>query len=180
MNKNQIIEYLKKHFWGPVGSVLLHVIVIFLLLVFVQFATKEQAPEVEVEIAEPEQVELEEPEEIEKEIEEVELTDVDIEMPDVESYTDTPTPENLEVDATLDSIETDAADFDAVDIVSDMKSPLVMKGLFSGRSASGRAQGLRQYGGRYGQAIEAAVIKALEWLRDHQLPDGSWEKNMFL
>ena len=68
-------------------------------------------------------------------------------------------------------------DFAALDIRNDIQSPLVMKGLFQGRSAGGRAAGLKNYAGQWGQYTEMSVIKALEWLKKKQNPDGSWNPN---
>ena len=68
-------------------------------------------------------------------------------------------------------------DFAALDVRNDIQSPLVMKGLFQGRSAGGRAAALKNYGGQWGQYTEIAVIKALEWLKRKQNPDGSWGPN---
>jgi hypothetical protein len=72
---------------------------------------------------------------------------------------------------------TTAADVTGFDVVSDATSPLVMKGLYEGRSSGGRGGALARYGGGHGRATESAVIKALEWLKNHQNPDGSWGPN---
>ncbi len=60
------------------------------------------------------------------------------------------------------------------DVISDAASPLVMRGLYEGRSSGGRGGALARYGGGHGRATESSVIKALEWLKNHQNPDGSW------
>jgi hypothetical protein len=55
------------------------------------------------------------------------------------------------------------------------KSPLILKGLagtMANRTAGARAGALRSFGGS-GQG-EAAVMKALRWLKANQSPDGSW------
>ena len=52
-----------------------------------------------------------------------------------------------------------------------------MKGLYAGRSGSGRKAALGKYGGRWGQHTEKAVLKALRWLKENQQPNGSWKKN---
>ena len=46
--------------------------------------------------------------------------------------------------------------------------------LFSGRTSSGRKAALRRYGGD--KATEAAVMRALRWLKTTQNADGSWSK----
>jgi hypothetical protein len=60
------------------------------------------------------------------------------------------------------------------ELLSDIASPVQMVGLMSGRTALSRQAALGKYGG--GDKISGpAVMKALEWLRDHQKPDGSWD-----
>ena len=46
------------------------------------------------------------------------------------------------------------------------------KGHFGGRSKAGRSALVAKYGGN--KNSEAAVRRGLEWLKRHQLPDGSW------
>ncbi len=71
--------------------------------------------------------------------------------------------------------DNDSMDFgSALDIRSDVQGALVMKGLYQGRSASGRAAGLKGYAGRWAGHTEPAVQKALMWLKENQQPDGSW------
>lgn len=166
-------EHMRKkfleHLVGPTGSVIMHVVVFLLALKFVSFVGREEAPEVEVMMMEMEAVDIEELEELKEEIEDLELPDVDVQ---VDVYVDAPVPEEV---SEFESEEPDV-DFDALDVVEEMSSPLVMKGLFSGRSAGGRAGMLNKYGGKWSQVTEAAVQKALQWLKDNQLPDGSWNK----
>lgn len=52
------------------------------------------------------------------------------------------------------------------------KSPLVMKSLYGNRTKGGRNTALSTYGGS--SVTEAAVLKALRWLKAQQRPDGSW------
>jgi hypothetical protein len=68
-------------------------------------------------------------------------------------------------------------DFAALDVMNDVQSPLVMRGLFKGRSAGGRKAMLNQYAGKWGKHTEAAVLRALDWLKEHQGNDGSWGPN---
>ncbi len=53
------------------------------------------------------------------------------------------------------------------------KSPLVMKSLYGNRTKGGRNTALASYGGS--SVTEAAVLKALRWLKEQQKPDGSWQ-----
>lgn len=167
-------EHMRKkvleHLVGPTGSIVLHIVVFLLALKFVQFVGRESTTEVEVMMMEMEAVDIEELEELKEEIEDLEMPDVNV---DVDVYVDAPVPEEV---TEFQSEEPDV-DFDALDVVEEMSSPLVMKGLFSGRSAGGRAGMLNQYGGQWSKATEAAVQKALHWLKDNQKPDGSWNKD---
>jgi squalene cyclase len=58
-----------------------------------------------------------------------------------------------------------------------VKSRLVMKGLYANRTAGGRKGALARYGkgGAGGSATEAAVLRALRWLKKNQESDGSWK-----
>jgi hypothetical protein len=138
---------------------------------FVVFETAEKAPEVEVVIMEPDAQDLEELEEelemledLPEMVDQVDPPDVTIEQeqpPDVEQFAQNE-PE---------------VDFAALDIMNDVQSPLVMRGLFAGRSASGRKAMLNQYAGKWGKYTEQAVVRALEWLKANQKSDGSWSPN---
>jgi len=59
--------------------------------------------------------------------------------------------------------------------VSMVRSPIIMRDIYSHRSEAGRAESLRRFSGRHGRETEAAVIRALEWLKRNQLEDGSWQ-----
>ncbi len=157
--------------YGPTGSVIVHFVVIFLLLTFIQTTRQTVEPEVEVVIMEPDAVELEE----------LELEPEPLEEPPEVVDTVAPPDVNLDMEQPPPVEEFNSSepemDFAALDVVSDVQSPLVMKGLFAGRSAGGRAAALGAYGGRWGQYTEAAVFKALVWLKRNQGADGSWGPN---
>jgi len=156
-----------EHLIGPTGSVILHILLVIALVKFVVFDTREGQTEIEVAMMEMETVDIEDVlDEIEEEIEPLDF-EMDIDMPDVDVDVETPTePEDFtQPEANVE--------FTALD-VQNMDSPLTMQGLYSGRSAAGRAARLRQYGGRWGKHTEAAVIKALNWLKENQLENGSW------
>lgn len=60
-----------------------------------------------------------------------------------------------------------------VDAVMTVVSPVKMKSVFAdNRSASARAKSLRHFGGD--KQTEAAVMRALRWLKTRQNKDGSW------
>lgn len=162
---NRHLRMMLDHVWGPTGSVVLHVVLAILLVRFVTGLREERQRDIEVEVMEAETRDLEE---LKQELEKIKETQVDIKAPDAEIVMDqppevTPTP------------TTPMEDFAALDIKAEVQSPLILKGLFAGRSAEGRAAMGAKFGGRYFGATEAAVLKALEWLKNHQLEDGSWE-----
>ena len=161
------------HMWGPIVGVILNIAVVIIMVKYMVFESKEKTAEIEVIMTEPVETDLED---IQEELEMLE------ELPEMEDV-DIPSDINMEVEAPP-SVDTMAApsmdtavDFAALDISTEVSSPLVMKGLYAGRSASGRTAALGKYGGKYGQHAEKAVVKALRWLKSQQRPDGSWEKN---
>lgn len=160
-----------EHMMGPFGSVLFHVLIIVVAIKFMVFSSQEKSPEIEVMIVEPDAVDLEE---FEKELEKMEelqdMTDV-VAPPDVQMDVDAPMPSE-----DPGPVQEDVMNMADLNVLND-SSPLVMKGLFAGRSEGGRSSALGQYGGRYGQFTERAVIKALEWLKRNQAEDGSWGPN---
>ena len=169
MNLDWRIKKLLEHLWGPTGSVIIHILVVVALIKFMVFRGSEKAPEVEVIIMEPDATELEE---FDKELELLEdLPEVvdTVTPPEVTTITETPP----DVQQSAFNSPDANVDFAALDVQSDVQSPLVMKGLFQGRSSSGRAAMLNEFAGRWGQYTESAVLKALEWLKKHQNPDGS-------
>ncbi len=58
-------------------------------------------------------------------------------------------------------------------LLSDIASPVTMPGLMAGRTVAGRAGALREHGGS--AQTEAAVRRALQWLKENQEEDGSWQ-----
>lgn len=167
IDTKRIVRLILDHIWGPIGSVILHLLVILALLTLITYRVVERPPEIEVVLMEPDAVDLEEFEQELEKLEdlpemveaiappEVSLTEA---PPDIQQFAPEPT-----------------MDFAALDVKQDFASPLVMQGLFAGRSAGGRATSLREYGGQWGQYTEAAVLRALEWLKNRQSPDGSWK-----
>ncbi len=168
---------LKRHAWGPVGSVFFHVLGLVLLIQFSVGVSTEKAPEIEVTMMDTKAEVLEKVEEVVKQ--ELEKP------PEQEVVSDRPT------DATVSTMEVPsdapgsglgnsegagigsgdpslAAGFE----IAMAKSPLVMRGLYSQRTAGGRKGALSAFGGS-GRG-EDAVMRALRWLKENQGPDGSW------
>lgn len=156
---------------GPTGSITLHIIVIALVFIFASSLTKERTSEIEVKMVEIDQKELEDllddlqpPDDL-PEVEAITPPEVDIDMtppPDMTDFTDAPMP-----DAPAE-----------LEIASDAFSPIILTGLVAGnmqnRTGAGQKAAIGKYGGRWGEYAEAAVLRALEWLRINQNPDGSW------
>ena len=150
---------------GPTGSIILHIFIILALVKLVFFATQPDEPDIEVVMMDIETVELEDiKEELELEIDETldELTPPDM-------TADVDVPDLAEEPHVADVLETD---FAQLDLVETIKSPLVLRNIYANRGAAGRKAALRAHGGS--EKTERAVVLALEWLKDHQLEDGSW------
>lgn len=157
---------------GPLGSILIHVGIILAALFLVSTAVKKEEPEIEVQVVEVDDQQLDEiledlkpPEELPDMVDTITPPDVDIDMtppPDVADFTAAPV---------MDTVT-------ELDIASDAISPIIMKNLapgnMSNRSGAGRAAAIGAFGGKWGEYAEAAVLRALEWLRVNQNPDGSW------
>ena len=155
---------------GPTGSIVIHVALILALLFLVDLSVKEKDQEIEVQMVEVDEQKLDElledikpPEEL-PDLTEMTPPEVDIDMtppPDVQDFTAAPIQDTVELEIATDAI-----------------SPIIMKGLapgqMSNRSGAGRAAAIGKYGGNWGQYAEAAVLRALEWLRINQNQDGSW------
>ena len=158
---------------GPAGSILLHVGLLLALFFLVSLATTAPKDEgVEVTVVEPDEMDMDE-----------DLTPDDFEPPPIDDLVEAVTPPEVDMDFQAPDIPDFAADSSMINdvselvIASDVQSPLVMKGLMAGeyanRSGAGRA-GAGGYAGEWAKAAEAAVLRALEWLRINQSKDGSW------
>ncbi len=155
------------HLVGPFGSIVLHVLLIMLAIRFLGMVTEDRTTKIEVQIMEPDAIDLEE---FERELQELQ---------DLQEMTDLITPPDNMFDAppdvsadvpTMDDTSMDLAD---LNVLSDAQSPLVMRGLYEGRSSTGRSRMLGA-AGRWGQDTERAVLRALEWMKNNQETDGSW------
>ena len=160
---------------GPTGSITLHVAMILALLFLVDFSTREKQSEIEVKVIEVDEQQLDElleelkpPEELPEMVDTITPPDVNMDMtppPDIQDFAAAPV---------MDTVT-------ELDIASDAISPIIMKNLAPGnmanRSGAGRAASIGAFGGKWGQYAEAAVLRALEWLRINQNQDGSWGTN---
>ncbi len=151
--------------WAPFLAIVIPLL-IALLLIYVDFGPRDTTLEFMTEIIEPETMEdLEQIEEITEQPTDVETMDVSV-------------PLNFEMAATPDISTPDAPETPAPSSFNDVaivRSPVILRGMFSSRTAEGRSRGLSQHAGRHAGATEQAVNKALEWLKRNQLEDGSWQ-----
>ncbi len=153
------------HLWGPTGSIILHILILVALVRLVAIGGRDMTADISVTVIDPDTVDLEE---IERELEDLPDLEFDIPPPEAEIMMEQP-PDAPRPDPRPQE------DIAALDIMTDVQSPLIMRGLLAGRSAEGRSAMLRRFAGRRAAATEAAVMRALEWLKEHQLEDGSWQ-----
>ena len=170
------------HLWGPVGSLVFHIMAIGVLVSFATGNNKTEVVSEPVMLEAKAQPEMEKPPEPEK-----------VKPPEpVEQQVDTPQENNIGF-STVEAADIGGSDTQETgvglgtgdpnlpdkgfEIATTVKSRLVMKGLYAGRTAGGRkgALGLYGRGGAGGTATETAVLRALRWLKKYQSEDGSWK-----
>ena len=149
---------------APLAALIVPIVAIVILMTIAVTGVAKR--EIQVEIIEPEQVE--DLEEIEELIEEFEPPEpVEMDMPDDVSFT--------EVTADVPSPPQDFSPAPAeLDSVALTRSPVIMRGILGTRNPGARGALLAGYGG--GKGTEAAVLRALRWLKKNQNDDGSWNK----
>jgi hypothetical protein len=174
------------HLWGPIGSLVFHVVAVGVL---VTFATGRETTEV---VSEPVVIEAKAEPEVEKPPEPEKTKPPE---PMEQQPVDTPTEATTGIGfSTVESADIGGSGTQETgiglgtgdpnlpdkgfEIATTVKSRLVMKGLYAGRTAGGRkgALGLYGKGGAGGNATEGAVLRALRWLKKNQASDGSWPK----
>ena len=158
---------------GPTGAVVLHVLMILALLFLVDFSIPQENEAIEVKYVEAETAPFDPPPPTLPKPDDVESEVPTVTPPDVDLTADVTPPETPDFSQLLPT--TDIPDL-AVDLVD---SPVILKGLapssMAGRvGEEERNQASRQHGGEWGAYAEASVLRALEWLRVNQNPDGSW------
>lgn len=158
---------------GPSGSVVLHVALILALLFLVNLSPPPDEETVEVTYVDIPQVEFEPPPpDLAKPLDDIviepsiEMPSVDIDLPPPPEITqfDQPTP----MDRAMADLE-----------IPTVPSVLVLRGLVAGPmkgrvGPDGHAAAGAKHGGDHWAHAEAAVKRALEWLRLNQNADGSW------
>ena len=148
---------------APISAILVPLLVLLLMVVLGAVGTTQRVIEITIvepepieeleDIEEPEPEEFEPPEPVEMEVVDAGFNDSEVKMegPDA-PFSPQPTP---------------------VDAVALVKSPVVMKGIFGARTSGERGSALGRYGGSGN--TEAAVLRALRWLKHYQNPAGFWD-----
>ena len=167
-HKKQLIENLT----GPCVSFVLHFVLLLLMFIFIVSQPKKKQPEIMVNIVEVETIELEP--EVKMEIEETETekeSEAETEMPETPSESIGTTDSIVDVsdDAPMTDDQMESEEY--LDVVR-TQSILTYSGPLGGRSASGRANGVKKYGGS--KRGQANLNKALRWLAKVQNSNGSW------
>ncbi|OGV62266.1 MAG: hypothetical protein A2498_00375 [Lentisphaerae bacterium RIFOXYC12_FULL_60_16] len=152
---------------APAMAVIVPFFAVLMLAIFGAMGQDATPSKLEVMIVEPETVEmLDEIEDLKDEpIEPPEPIEMEFTPTDAPSVSDVSTP----APAVNQPFAPKPASFDSVAVV---KSPIVLKGIIGNRSPGSRGSALSEYGGS--GVTEAAVLRALRWLKKEQRPDGSW------
>jgi len=153
------IRFILERFGGVAVSIAMHVILIAVLVNTVVLKSREAEREIEVQMVDVNESPETEPQKF-------------AELPRDENPVETDRSEALP-DTPADDFSTDTMDLSGL-TMSAVDSPLVMKGLFAGRTAEARSDRLRQFAGGYGEQVEAAVLRALRWLASQQNEAGCW------
>ncbi|MGA0334209.1 MAG: prenyltransferase/squalene oxidase repeat-containing protein [Kiritimatiellia bacterium] len=156
-------------------SMVVNGLLVLALLTFITFSQPSERETTTVMVIDP--VAQEDIDELEEEIEPEEVVDPD-ELDELVDFTlDTPMDTNFEQETEVveDVTNTDVSSLS--ELMSDVSSPVVMTGLLVGRTPRARQAAAAKYGKGLEKFSEPAVMKALEWLRDNQHPNGSWNKD---
>ena len=157
---------------APLAAILLPTLGVGILIV-VTAVTGQNKQVIQADIASMQDDEtpledVQEPEEIEEQTPPEEPLDITVDTPNV-NVNDVVTPQATPVNEPV-SVKPAAEDTVAL-----IKSPVHMKSMASSRMPGSRGKYLSG-GGMYGdQMTEAAVLKALRWLKKTQQPNGSWK-----
>ena len=156
---------------APIIGILLPVIGVISLIVITAVQSQRQTV-IDVNLSQP----VEDPAPLEDEPEpEVEPPDPPEEMPDIQVDTPVVGPQTEMISNAPPSNEPVSVKPAPQDAVAIIKSPVTMKSM-SGSRTPGRIGAMTCGGADYGDAsTEAAVLKALRWLKKTQKTDGSWE-----
>ena len=185
MNWQQLKTTIKRHVWGPVGSVVFHVILIVVLVNVAMQSGEQQsfnAQEVVMDVNEtktppPEEKKIDD--QIKPPDKQQDLNNLP-DMPSVNQADDSAASEavagNDRGPADLGFGGKEGTTANGIDMASTIKSPLILRGIAKGYGGRFSKEGLGRSGGRSGRAkqIDDGVLKALRWLKEHQRADGGW------
>lgn len=155
------LKKIMERFGGPVVSIAINATILIVLINVVVFQTLETGREVQVQVVENEQTP-----ELDQELQKLD------ELPPDENLMVTEEAEAVP-DSPPDEFVSESLDLAGL-AVSEVKSPLMMQGLFAGRTEGARADRLKKFAGGYGEKIEASVMQALRWMATQQKPEGTW------
>ena len=167
--KEAIVELQRQA--APLLAILLPLLFIATLFV-VTAVTGEGKRELKVEI-----VQADQQEDALEEIETPPETEPPPEMENLEITVDAPSmsPTDVAVEAPAPTAEPQSVKVASVDAMLSIKSPVTMKSVMGTSRGAGVRGTYTRGGASYGDAAtEAAVMKALRWLKATQAPDGSW------
>ncbi len=158
---------------GPIISLLAHIVMMVCLVVFYDAEASRPAQVVELEMKEMEVKELDT--KMLEELETLETIAQDL-VPTVEKPT-VFVDDAIDVASVADFSDAMASTDDGLDFsdVLDIRandSPLKLSSLYGGRTNEGRKKTMQKFGGN--EVTEAAVLRALRWLKKTQNPNGSW------
>lgn len=168
--KEAIVELQRQT--APLLAILLPVLVVATLFV-VTAVSGEGKRELKVEI-----VQADQQDDALEEIETPQETEPPPEMDNIEITVDTPSMNPTEMAseaAPAPTAEPQSVKVASVDAMLNIKSPVTMKSVMGTSRGAGVRGTFTRGGASYGDAAtEAAVMKALRWLKATQEPDGSW------
>ena len=163
------------HASSVIISLALNALLVIALFVFITFAEPSERETTTVMVIDP--VAQEDIDELEEEIEPEEVVDPE-EWDELVDFTmDTPMETEFEPETEVVETVTNTDVSSLSELMSDVSSPVVMSGLLVGRTPKARQAAAAKYGKGLERFSEPAVMKALEWLRDHQHENGSWTKS---
>jgi hypothetical protein len=166
------LRTLVEHLIGPTGSILLHVVVIALVIVVISRQPPPPPPAppgpiVKLQDDEPLQFEPPPPEP---------GPESAVTPGELAAFTSvTVEPEPL-VPPDVEPVEAPEPKAEPLPEVEKNRSPMTFSE-YGSRSGKARKEALERYGGSAGEVTEPAVLRALDWLKKHQQPDGSWGPN---
>lgn len=169
---------IQSHLSGPLISIVIHAILIFVLGTAILFDPPPKEKEdvvvemqnVEIEPVPPPPPPEREPQETE--IVESTFQDVPMDRPAVQQEQFTQAVSEPVATASTDFASDDLFTDNVMPTVDTNKSKLKLTGAFANRAPAGRLRALKAYGG--GQNTERSVDRALLWLVKVQNEDGSW------